>query len=91
LRVESGEGGNLQGWENHENKRFKGKRFRRVPSSTGLSDGVKKLKSGDIVFFVKKPEKREVGEIIGHIGIIRVAKGQRTEERAKPISFMPVV
>jgi hypothetical protein len=28
------------------------------------------LKSGDIVFFVKAPEKRIIGEIIGHIGII---------------------
>lgn len=31
-----------------------------------------KLKSGDIIFFVKKPEKRIYGEIIGHIGIIKV-------------------
>jgi hypothetical protein len=29
------------------------------------------LRSGDIVFFVKDPEKRIVGEIIGHIGIIK--------------------
>lgn len=29
------------------------------------------LRSGDIVFFVKAPEKRIVGEIIGHIGIIK--------------------
>src|SRR4030043_596790 len=28
----------------------------------------KRLKSGDLVFFAKKPEKREVGEIIGQIG-----------------------
>ena len=30
-----------------------------------------RLKSGDIVFFVKDPAKRVVGEIIGHIGIIK--------------------
>jgi len=58
-------------------KGSRGKDFVEFLPSTGLSDGVKKLKSGDIVFFVKKPEKREVGEIIGHIGIIRVAKGQK--------------
>jgi hypothetical protein len=30
------------------------------------------LKSGDIVFFIKDPGKRVVGEIVGHIGIIKV-------------------
>lgn len=29
-----------------------------------------KLRSGDIIFFVKYPAKRKVGEIIGHLGII---------------------
>jgi hypothetical protein len=29
------------------------------------------LKSGDIVFFVKDPARRVVGEIVGHIGIIK--------------------
>jgi len=29
------------------------------------------LKNGDIVFFVKNPEMRVAGEIIGHIGIIK--------------------
>jgi hypothetical protein len=28
---------------------------------------------------VKKPEKRQVGEIIGHIGIIRVEQGKKEE------------
>jgi len=36
-----------------------------APSSYGL------LKSGDIVFFVKDPAKRTVGEIVGHIGILK--------------------
>ncbi len=31
--------------------------------------------SGDVVFFVKEPERRVVGEIIGHIGIIAVRDG----------------
>ena len=30
-----------------------------------------KLKSGDIIFFIKAPEKRVAGEIVGHIGIIK--------------------
>ncbi|MBI5196605.1 MAG: hypothetical protein HZA10_09810 [Nitrospirae bacterium] len=42
---------------------------------------VEKFKSGDIVFFIKDPEKRTAGEIVGHIGLIktedRVSKGQR--------------
>ncbi len=31
----------------------------------------KRLRSGDMIFFVKDPSKRVVGEIIGHIGIIK--------------------
>ncbi|UCG78371.1 MAG: hypothetical protein JSV21_00605 [Nitrospirota bacterium] len=34
-----------------------------------------KLRSGDIIFFVKDPSKRKVGEIIGHIGIVSVHEG----------------
>lgn len=29
------------------------------------------LRSGDFVFFIKSPEKRVAGEIVGHIGIIK--------------------
>jgi hypothetical protein len=32
------------------------------------------LQSGDIVYFVKDPEKRVVGEIVGHIGILKREK-----------------
>ncbi len=39
-----------------------------------IKDIINRFKSGDIVFFVKKPEKRIMGEIIGHIGIIKVEK-----------------
>lgn len=35
-----------------------------------------KLISGDIVFFVKAPEKRTVGEIIGHLGILKLENGK---------------
>ena len=34
--------------------------------------GKGKLKSGDILFFIKKVEDRKKGEIVGHIGIIKV-------------------
>jgi hypothetical protein len=30
---------------------------------------VEKIKNGDIIFFIKDPSKRKVGEIVGHIGI----------------------
>ena len=36
-----------------------------------LAEGNSKLKSGDIVFFIKTPGKRVAGEIVGHIGIIK--------------------
>jgi hypothetical protein len=58
-------------------KGSRGKDFVEILPPTELLKGVKRLKSGDIVFFVKKPEKRKVGEIIGHIGIVRVEKSQK--------------
>ena len=33
------------------------------------------LKDGDIIFFVKAPTRRIVGEIVGHIGIITIKEG----------------
>jgi hypothetical protein len=33
------------------------------------------LRNGDLIFFVKDPAKRKVGEIIGHIGIASVSGG----------------
>lgn len=36
-----------------------------------VPEAEKGLTSGDIVFFVKDPQKRAVGEIIGHIGIVK--------------------
>jgi len=37
-----------------------------------LIQSMKKLKSGDLLFFVKTPESRVNREIVGHIGIIKV-------------------
>jgi hypothetical protein len=31
-----------------------------------------RLKDGDIIYFIKKPAKRAVGEIVGHLGIIKM-------------------
>jgi len=52
----------------------RGKDFVEILPSDELMKGVRRLKSGDIIFFVKKPEKRKVGEIVGHIGIIKFEK-----------------
>jgi hypothetical protein len=35
-------------------------------------DTLSKFKDGDIVYFVKDPKKRVVGEVIGHLGVIKV-------------------
>jgi hypothetical protein len=32
------------------------------------------LKNGDFIFFIKSPEKRRAGEIVGHIGIVKREK-----------------
>src|SRR4030067_3191999 len=58
-------------------KRIKGSRGRDfveiLPSEHLLKD-LRKLRRGDILFFIKKPEARRLEEIIGHIGVI---KGER--------------
>lgn len=36
-----------------------------------VADSAGGMLSGDIIYFVKDPEKRVVGEIVGHMGIIR--------------------
>ena len=35
-----------------------------------------KLKDGDIVYFIKDPSRRVVGEIVGHLGVIKVEGGR---------------
>jgi len=41
-----------------------------------LYRGLRKLKNGDIVFFIRKPEERKLGEIVGHIGILKIEQDQ---------------
>ena len=55
-------------------KGSRGKDFVEILPSEHLLKGLRKLKSGDILFFVKKPEDRKVEEIIGHIGIVKVER-----------------
>lgn len=45
-----------------------------VLSPDALMKGLRNLRSGDIIFFAVKPQKRKVGEIIGHMGFIKVEK-----------------
>lgn len=55
-------------------KGSRGRDFVEILPSEHLLKDLRKLKSGDILFFVKKPEDRKVEEIIGHIGIVKVAQ-----------------
>ncbi len=55
-------------------KGSRGKDFVEILSSRALLTGLKNLESGDVIFFATKPEKRKVGEVIGHMGFIKVEK-----------------
>ncbi|MBI4690256.1 MAG: hypothetical protein HY754_08330 [Nitrospirae bacterium] len=54
-------------------KSIKGSKYQRVKGSDTMtlwrSDT---LKNGDLIFFIKAVEKRKVGEIVGHIGIVKI-------------------
>jgi hypothetical protein len=62
-------------------KGIKGSKYQRVKDSDIMTLGISDtLKDGDFIFFVKAVEKRKVGEIVGHIGIVKVEeKGQRVK------------
>jgi hypothetical protein len=54
--------------------RIRGERglsFVDVLPSEGIKGAFGELRSGDIIFFIKDPDKRVVGEIVGHIGIVK--------------------
>ena len=75
--IESGKWGKDITYEVGKIIKIKGSRGKdsvEILPSNELLNGMKRFKSGDIIFFVKKPEKRKVREIIGHIGIIKVEK-----------------
>jgi hypothetical protein len=48
--------------------------LKRLSSSKSLSR-MTGLKSGDFIFFIKAVERRKVGEIVGHIGIVKIEDG----------------
>jgi hypothetical protein len=43
-----------------------------ILSAKELRSSVSQLKSGDLLFFIKRPVKRVRDEIVGHIGIVKV-------------------
>ena len=53
-------------------KGSRGKDFAEILSPYVLLKGRNDLKSGDILFFIKRPEKRKREEIVGHLGILKV-------------------
>ncbi len=55
-------------------KGARGKDFVEVLCSDVLLKGLTNLRSGDIIFFVTKPEKRKAGEVVGHMGFVKVEK-----------------
>ncbi len=61
----------------------RGKASVEVLSADALIRGMGGLKSGDLIFFVKEPRKRKVGEIVGHIGIVRVVEGLGKSQRSR--------
>lgn len=46
-----------------------------IPKSA-LLESPSRLRSGDIVYFIKDPSRRVVGEIVGHLGIIKIEGGK---------------
>lgn len=55
-----------------------------VLSSQSLLKGMKRLRSGDLLFFIKKPEDRKKGEMVGHIGIVKV-EGDKENGKSEEI------
>ena len=57
------------------------KSLRSSKSSSSLN-----LRDGDFIFFIKSVEKRKVGEIVGHIGIVKIE--QRAESREQRAIYL---
>lgn len=55
-----------------------------VLSSHSLLKGMKRLRSGDLLFFIKKPEDRKTEEVVGHIGIVKI-EGNKSNDEAEEI------
>lgn len=52
----------------------RGRNFYEILFPAEMVGGLGKLKSGDLLFFMKFPEKRVSGEGVGHIGIVKTEK-----------------
>jgi hypothetical protein len=50
----------------------RGRPFVYILAPSGILKGRGGLRSGDLLYFIKKPKDRKAGEIVGHIGIIKV-------------------
>jgi len=61
-------------------KGSRGRDFYEILPPPEIKQGMKKLKSGDILFFMTRPEKRKVNEAVGHIGIIKIEKNLAGKE-----------
>jgi len=75
--IESGKWGKEVTSEIGKVTRIEGSRGRdsvEVLSPDALMKGLRNLRSGDIIFFAVKPQKRKIGEIIGHMGFMKVEK-----------------
>lgn len=48
-----------------------------VPKTVMLRpEAMKNLQDGDIIYFVKDPSRRAVGEVVGHLGVIKLEAGK---------------
>jgi hypothetical protein len=61
-------------------KGSRGRDFYEILPPQEIRQGMKKLQSGDIFFFMTRPEKRKVNEAVGHIGIIKVEGNSARKE-----------
>lgn len=58
----------------------RGREYVAYLSSRELAFALPKLRSGDIIFFIKSPGKRKIREVVGHIGIIKTENGTETTD-----------
>ncbi|OGP63929.1 MAG: hypothetical protein A2169_08770 [Deltaproteobacteria bacterium RBG_13_47_9] len=75
--IDSGKWGNEITREIGKTLTIKGSRSKdsvEVLSSDSFLKGGGELKSGDMIFFIKRVEERKIEEIVGHIGIIKIEK-----------------
>ena len=60
-------------------KGSRGKDFVEILPIGTLREGIKSLRSGDLLFFVKRPEERIKGEMVGHIAILKVEESPKSK------------